>query len=125
MITFDENLDANSVPNRTLSSKSRSRGLQISPRPEFPGIQRPEKVDGDGRHGRADVAARSMRWMRLTRCAFATTAPGQIHRAMQRVPITRKALQDSEGNLVEKKWPIVVATNVVCNQRDAALGSWS
>ena len=99
VITFDENLDANSVPNNaqfqlTISGVSRS--------------QRPEKVDVTGAtvvltlHAEHAVDADDSVRVRYT-------APGQFI-GDARVPITRKALQDSEGNLVEK-WNAVSATN--------------
>ena len=99
VITFDENLDANSVPNNaqfqiTISGVSR--------------LQRPEKVDVTGAtvvltlHAEHAVDASDTVRIRYT-------APGQFI-GDARVPITRKALQDSEGNLVEK-WNGVSATN--------------
>ena len=100
VLTFDENLDANSVPNNsqfqiTISGVSR--------------IQRPEMVDVTGDttvvltlHAEHAVDASDTVRIRYT-------APGQFI-GDARVPITRKALQDSEGNLVEK-WNGVSATN--------------
>ncbi len=98
-ITFDENLDANSVPNNaqfqiTISGVSR--------------IQRPEKVDVTGATVvltlRAEHAVDASDTVRIR-----YTEPGQFI-GDARVPITRQALQDSEGNLVEK-WNAVSATN--------------
>ena len=98
-ITFDENLDANSVPNNvqfqiTISGVSR--------------IQRPEMVDVTG--------ATVVLTLRAEHAVDADdsvliryTGPGQFI-GDARVPITRYALQDSEGNLVEK-WNAVEATN--------------
>ena len=99
VLTFNENLDANSVPNNaqfqlTISGVSRS--------------QRPERVDVMGAtvvltlHAEHAVDADDSVRIRYT-------APGQFI-GDARVPITRNALQDSEGNLVEK-WNAVSATN--------------
>ena len=99
VITFDETLDANSVPNTrhfqvTISGVSRA--------------QRPESVEVTGATVVLTLSAEDAVDADDT-VRIRYTAPVQ-NIGDPRVPVARNALQDSEGNLVEK-WNAVSATN--------------